>query len=199
MNEDRLKKLEEQFSQVFNIMFEGTVYSNWKSHPHLQGTPRRLAKMYVKELFSSLYLEEITKTKYTQFDNIRHYGNLIVQRCDVKSICAHHFLPFIGYCYVGYIPEKNGSVLGLSKLNRIVEMVCRKPQIQEELTIEIATEIGNAINHRGVAVYVEAVHYCAKIRGVKQDSTLMTTYHFEKLSQEEKDMFIRIVDKRENR
>ena len=94
----------------------------------------------------------------------------------MKSFCSHHHLPFIGKAHVAYIPSKNGKVIGLSKLNRIVEYFARRPQVQENLTTQIHNYINEVcIANQGVAVMVEANHMCACVRGVKHDSTTMTS------------------------
>jgi GTP cyclohydrolase I len=147
---------------------------DWKNDPNSSDTPMRVAKAFVNDLAEGCYSEP---PKITAFDNLDNYDGVVFQgNIDMKSFCSHHHLPFIGKAHVAYIPSKNGKVIGLSKLNRIVEYFARRPQVQENLTTQIHNYIDEVcIANQGVAVMVEANHMCACVRGVKHDSTMMTS------------------------
>jgi len=147
---------------------------DWKNDPNSSDTPMRVAKAFVNDLAEGCYSEP---PKITAFDNLDNYDGVVFQgNIDMKSFCSHHHLPFIGKAHVAYIPSKNGKVIGLSKLNRIVEYFARRPQVQENLTTQIHNYINEVcIANQGVAVMVEANHMCACVRGVKHDSTMMTS------------------------
>lgn len=138
----------------------------------LQDTPRRVAKMFVKEIFSGLNPE--AKPSISLFDNKYGYRQMLVER-DIKvhSFCEHHFLPIYGKAHVAYMA--NGKVIGLSKLNRIVEYYARRPQVQERLTIQIAEELKRALGTEDVAVVIEAYHMCVQARGIQHEASITTT------------------------
>ena len=154
--------------------FMSALGFDWQEDPNASDTPRRVAKSFVNDLIAGCYAND---PKITAFANTDKYAGVVFQGdIDVKSICAHHHLPFVGKAYVAYIPSKDGKVIGLSKINRIVEHFCRRPQIQENLTNQIHTFMEKICEgHQGVAVLVEANHQCACLRGVKHDSTMMTS------------------------
>ena len=145
----------------------------WRDDPNSADTPMRVAKAFVNDLAAGCY---DAPPKITTFDNVDQYDGLVFQgNIKTNSFCSHHHLPFIGSTHVAYIPGKDGQVIGLSKLNRIVEWFSRRPQVQENLTMQIHKHI-NAVceGNNGVAVLVEANHTCAGLRGVKHDSTMKT-------------------------
>lgn len=146
---------------------------DWRSDPNSADTPRRVAKAFVNDLAAGCYDEP---PKITTFDNVDQYDGLVFQgNIKTNSFCSHHHLPFIGNTHVAYIPGKDGKVIGLSKLNRIVEWFSRRPQVQENLTMQIHKYINEVCeDNNGVAVLVEANHTCAGLRGVKHDSTMKT-------------------------
>jgi len=130
----------------------------------LMGTPHRVAKMYVQEIFSGLNPENMPKAKL--FENKYQYKNMLVEKqISFHSTCEHHFVPIIGKAHVAYIP--NGRVVGLSKLNRIVRYFAQRPQVQERMTIQIANMLKEALYTEDVAVVIEADHLCVASRGVK--------------------------------
>lgn len=139
----------------------------------LQGTPRRVAKMYVKEIFNGLNPKHLPDAR--QFDNKFDYEDMVVEKnINVTSFCEHHFLPFIGKAHVAYI--SSGKVIGLSKINRIVDYYARRPQVQERLTLQIANELKRAMETEDVAVFIESKHLCVSTRGIKdRDSSTVTT------------------------
>jgi GTP cyclohydrolase IA len=141
----------------------------------LSGTPYRVAKMYVKELFSGL--DPKNKPKISVFDNKYQYNKMLVEsQITFNSSCEHHFLPIIGKAHIGYI--SSGKVIGLSKMNRIVEYYGRRPQVQERMTIQIFNELKNALQTNDVIVVVEAEHLCVSTRGVNDKSSKTTTLEF---------------------
>ena len=146
---------------------------DWRSDPNSADTPRRVAKAFVNDLAQGCYDQP---PKITAFDNVDKYDGLVFQgNIKVNSFCSHHHLPFIGSAHVSYIPGTDGKVIGLSKLNRIVEWFARRPQVQENLTMQIHKHIDKvAEGNKGVAVMVEANHLCACVRGVRHDSTMKT-------------------------
>lgn len=142
----------------------------------LSGTPRRVAKMYIKEVFSGL--NPANKPKIALFENKYKYEEMLVEK-DITfySNCEHHFVPIIGKAHVAYI--SNGKVIGLSKINRIVEYFAKRPQVQERLTVQIAEELKNILGTEDVAVVIDAEHLCVSSRGVKDvnSSTLTAQFH----------------------
>jgi GTP cyclohydrolase I len=147
---------------------------DWENDPNSSDTPMRVAKAFVNDLAQGCYEEA---PKITAFDNLDKYDGVVFQgNIDVKSFCSHHHLPFVGYAHVAYIPSADGKVIGLSKLNRIVEYFSRRPQVQENLTTQIHNYINEVCEgNKGVAVMVSANHMCACVRGVRHDSTMMTS------------------------
>ena len=146
---------------------------DWRSDPNSADTPRRVAKAFVNDLAAGCYDEP---PNITTFDNVDQYDGLVFQgNIKTNSFCSHHHLPFIGRTHVAYIPGKDGQVIGLSKLNRICEWFSRRPQVQENLTMQIHKYINEVCkDNSGVAVLVEANHTCASLRGVKHDSVMKT-------------------------
>jgi len=141
----------------------------------LKGTPHRVAKMFVKEIFNGL--DPKNKPNARQFDNEFEYGDMVVEKnINVTSFCEHHFLPFIGKAHVAYI--SSGKVIGLSKINRIVDYYSRRPQVQERLTLQIAEELKRAMDTDDVAVFIESKHLCVSTRGIKdrESSTITAEY-----------------------
>ena len=148
----------------------------------LKGTPERVAKMYVKEIFSGL--DPRNKPVIRRFENKYQYNRMLVERdITVYSSCEHHFVPIIGKAHVAYIP--NGHVIGLSKLNRIVHYYARRPQVQERMTMQIANELKSALQTENVAVLIEADHLCVMSRGVNDVSSSTITAEYGGLFQEE--------------
>lgn len=149
---------------------------DWKADPHSDRTPHRVAKAWVNDLIAGSISPE---PEITAFPNDEGYTGLICQtRIPVMSMCAHHNLTFHGLAHVSYIPgkEKTDMVIGLSKLNRIVDFYSRRPNIQESLTKQIHDHIDRlCVGNRGVAVVVESQHNCVKCRGIKQDSVMKTS------------------------
>lgn len=141
----------------------------------LSGTPQRVAKMYVKEIFSGLNPEN--KPSIKLFENKYQYNQMLVEK-DITfySNCEHHFVPIIGKAHVAYIA--NGKVIGLSKLNRVVQYYAKRPQVQERLTMQIAEELKRSLGTEDVAVLIDAVHLCVSSRGVQDinSKTITSSY-----------------------
>ncbi len=146
----------------------------WQEDPHLSGTPRRVAKAYVNDILCGCYNQA---PNVTAFDNVEKYDGIVFSgNIEVTSICAHHMQSFLGKAHVAYIPSATGKVIGLSKLNRIVDFFARRFNVQENLTMQIHNYIdGVCEGNSGVAVVIDSNHSCVKCRGVKQNSTMMTS------------------------
>jgi GTP cyclohydrolase IA len=163
----------------------------------LKGTPGRVAKMYVKELFSGLKPENIPAM--TLFNNEYQYGEMLVERnISFFSNCEHHFVPIVGKVHVAYI--SSGKVVGLSKLHRIVNYYARRPQVQERLTMQIGNALREALGTDDVAVIVDADHFCVSSRGIAdQTSSTVTSFYdgaFAEISKREEFLsLIKLEDK----
>jgi len=141
----------------------------------LSGTPARVARMYVKEIFSGL--NRGNKPTVTLFENKYQYNKMLVEKdITLYSYCEHHFVPIIGKVHAAYISK--GKVIGLSKINRIVQFYARRPQVQERLTNQIAEALKKAINTEDVAVVIDAVHLCVASRGIKDTGSSTITAHY---------------------
>jgi len=138
----------------------------------LADTPRRVAEMYT-ELFSGLGIDP--REELTVGYELGHREMVIVKDIPFYSMCEHHLLPFYGVVHIGYVPDVSGRVVGISKLARVVEIVARRPQIQERMTTQIAEAINDGANPQGVAVVVQAEHMCMVMRGVKKPGSNITT------------------------
>lgn len=141
----------------------------------LRGTPKRVAKMYVKEIFSGLNPANFPDIKL--FENKYKYQEMLVEKNILfYSNCEHHFVPIIGKAHVAYI--SSGKVIGLSKINRIVQHFAKRPQVQERLTVQIADALKKALETNDVAVVIDATHLCVSSRGVKDVNSSTVTSHF---------------------
>ena len=141
----------------------------------LNGTPNRVAKMFVNEIFAGLNPEN--KPKASTFDNKYNYGEMLVEKnITVYSTCEHHLLPIVGKAHVAYI--SNGSVVGLSKMNRIVDFFAKRPQVQERLTIQIVEELQKVLNTKNVACVIDAKHLCVNSRGIRDIESSTVTSEF---------------------
>ncbi len=141
----------------------------------LKGTPNRVAKMFVKEIFGGL--NPNAKPKASTFENGYKYGEMLVEKnITVYSTCEHHLLPIIGRAHVAYISK--GRVIGLSKINRIVEFYAKRPQVQERLTMQIVQELQIALGTEDVACIIDAKHLCVNSRGIKDIESSTVTSEF---------------------
>ncbi|NVK27732.1 MAG: GTP cyclohydrolase I FolE [Flavobacteriia bacterium] len=168
-DEKKVDLIEEKFRDILNILGMDLTDDS------LAGTPRRVAKMYVQEVFQGL--NPANKPEAKLFDNKYQYGEMLVERdITVQSYCEHHFVPILGKCHVAYI--SSGKVVGLSKINRIVKYFSKRPQVQERLTEQIAEELKKVLHTEDVAVYIDAEHLCVSTRGVEDCGSSTVTTHY---------------------
>ncbi|MDG1778906.1 MAG: GTP cyclohydrolase I FolE [Flavobacteriaceae bacterium] len=145
------------------------------SDDSLKGTPNRVAKMFVNEIFGGLNPEK--KPEASTFQNKYNYGEMLVEKnITLYSTCEHHLLPIVGKAHVAYI--SNGTVVGLSKMNRIVDYFAKRPQVQERLTIQIVEELQKVLNTKDVACVIDAKHLCVNSRGIKDIESSTITSEF---------------------
>lgn len=139
----------------------------------LKGTPKRVAKMFVKEIFAGLHPDN--KPKSSTFENKYKYGEMLVEKnITLYSTCEHHLLPIVGRAHIAYI--SNGTVVGLSKMNRVVDYFAKRPQVQERLTMQIVQELQKILNTDDVACVIDAKHLCVNSRGIRDiDSSTVTS------------------------
>ena len=166
---DKIKAIEEKFKDIMEIM--GLDLSD----DSLSGTPHRVAKMYVKEIFAGLNPANHPDVK--TFDNVYGYDHMLVERnITLNSTCEHHFLPIVGVAHVAYIPERR--VVGLSKLNRIVDHYAKRPQVQERLSQQVLKALQRILGTQNVAVVMDAKHLCVSSRGIQDEgsSTVTASY-----------------------
>lgn len=162
----KIRAIEKHFREIMKVLGLDLTDDS------LKDTPRRVAKMYVKEIFSGL--NPANKPDITLFDNKYQYDEIIVEKnIAVYSNCEHHFVPIVGKAHVAYISK--GKVIGLSKLNRIVQYCSRRPQVQERLTIDIAGMLKEALHTADVAVIIDAHHHCVASRGVRDEGSNTVT------------------------
>lgn len=166
-DETKMQKIESHFREIMRSL---GLDLNDES---LRGTPKRIAKMFVKEIFYGL--DPGRKPAMTTFENNYKYGQMLIEKnITVRSTCEHHFLPIYGKAHIAYI--SSGKVIGLSKLNRIVDYYASRPQVQERLTRQIAEDLKKSLNTENVAVIIEASHMCVLQRGIKDhNSTTITS------------------------
>ena len=159
----------------------------------LIGTPARVAKMFVKEIFSGLKPE--LRPKSSIFENKYNYGEMLVEKnINVYSTCEHHLLPIVGKAHVAYI--SNETVIGLSKINRIVEYYSKRPQVQERLTKQIVAELQEVLKTEDIACVIDAKHLCVNSRGIKDIDSSTLTSEFGgkfKYDQKTKDEFLKYI------
>jgi len=168
-DETKIQKIEEHFREIMNILGLDLTDDS------LQGTPRRVAKMYVKEVFSGLNPKNRPTPRL--FENRYNYDQMLVEK-DITfySHCEHHFVPIYGKAHVAYFSA--GKVIGLSKINRIVQYYSKRPQVQERLTVQIGREIERVLQTEHVAVVVDANHMCVASRGVGDTNSKTGTAYF---------------------
>lgn len=177
-DEEKKDKIESLFTEIMDVMGLDLTDDS------LKGTPKRVAKMYIEEIFSGL--NPVNKPKIALFDNKYHYNQMLVEKnITFYSNCEHHFVPIIGKAHVAYI--SSGKVIGLSKLNRIVQYYAKRPQVQERLTNQIAEELKEILQTEDVAVIIDAKHLCVSSRGIKDEtSSTVTSYFGGKFNTQEK-------------
>lgn len=177
MKADAFKLSDDEKKQRIAILFEEImdVMGLDLTDDSLKGTPQRVAKMYIDEIFSGL--NPANKPKVALFDNKYQYNQMLVEKnITFYSNCEHHFVPIIGKAHVAYI--SSGKVIGLSKLNRIAQYYAKRPQVQERLTNQIANELKAILETDDIAVIIDAKHLCVSSRGIKDDtSSTVTSYY----------------------
>lgn len=148
----------------------------------LKGTPKRVAKMFVDEIFGGLHPER--KPKSSTFENKYKYGEMLVEKnITLYSTCEHHLLPIVGKAHIAYI--SNGTVVGLSKMNRIVDYFAKRPQVQERLNIQVVRELQKVLETKDVACVIDAKHLCVNSRGIRDiDSSTVTAEYGGKFKEE---------------
>lgn len=161
-DEEKMMQIAEHFQGIMEIL--GLDMNNQS----LKDTPYRIAKMYVKEIFSGLDEANFPDISFFQEDfQHEHKGNIVFLKVSFTSFCEHHFVPMVGFAYIAYIP--NTRVIGLSKIHRIVRFFARRPQIQERLTAQIADSLALLLDTEDVAVSINARHYCVIARGIQDE------------------------------
>ncbi|MDO5655041.1 MAG: GTP cyclohydrolase I FolE [Flavobacteriaceae bacterium] len=157
-DEEKIAKIKPLFAEIMDVL--GMDLND----DSLKGTPNRVAKMYVREIFGGLNPERMPGM--STFENKYKYNQMLVEKdIVVYSTCEHHFLPIVGRAHVGYI--SNGRVIGLSKINRIVDYYARRPQVQERLTMQIVKSMQEALGTQDVACVIDAKHLCVNSRGIR--------------------------------
>lgn len=168
-DEEKMAIIEDKFRDIMETMGLDLTDDS------LRGTPHRVAKMFIKEIFYGLNPEN--KPKISVFENKFKYGEMLVEKnINMNSTCEHHFLPIVGKAHVAYI--SNGEVIGLSKINRIVDYYARRPQVQERLTVQIAAELREILKTDDVAVIIDAKHMCVSSRGIQDESSSTVTAEY---------------------
>jgi GTP cyclohydrolase I len=195
MREDAFVKTDEEKIEIISQHFKTIMETLGLdlTDDSLKGTPLRVAKMYVKEVFQGL--NPVNKPSISMFDNKYKYNEMLVEKnISFYTYCEHHFVPIMGKAHIAYL--NNGQVIGLSKLNRIVEYFAKRPQVQERLTMQIGKELENVLGTSDVAVLIDAKHLCVASRGVKDDtsSTITSYYGGVFKEQEKRDEFLKYVD-----
>ncbi|MGI9541155.1 MAG: GTP cyclohydrolase I FolE [Flavobacteriaceae bacterium] len=148
----------------------------------LKGTPLRVAKMFVNEIFGGLHPNK--KPKASTFDNSYKYGEMLVEKnITLYSTCEHHLLPIVGKAHIAYV--SNGTVVGLSKMNRIVDYYAKRPQVQERLTLQIVQELQEILGTQDVACVIDAKHLCVNSRGISDTASSTVTSEFGGIFQSE--------------
>lgn len=177
MKKDAFKISDDEKKQKIAVLFREImdVMGLDLTDDSLKGTPNRVAKMYIDEIFSGL--NPANKPKVALFENKYRYNQMLVEKnISFYSNCEHHFVPIIGKAHVAYI--SSGKVIGLSKLNRIVQYYAQRPQVQERLTNQIAEELKSILQTDDVAVIIDAKHLCVSSRGIKDDTSATVTSYF---------------------
>lgn len=185
-DELKIELIEKKFAEIMEVL--GLDLSD----DSLKDTPRRVAKMYVKEIFSGLNPKN--KPSVTLFENKYKFNQMLVEKdIAIYSYCEHHFVPIIGKAHVAYF--SSGKVVGLSKINRMVQYYAKRPQVQERLTVQIANELKEMLNTEDVAVLIDAEHLCVASRGVQDvsSSTVTSSYHGKFLDPNVRDEFLKYV------
>lgn len=185
-DDEKIDLIEGHFKQIMHILGLDLLDES------LRGTPKRVAKMYVKEMFQGLNPEN--KPAMTLFTNEYNYNEMLIEKnIQFYSHCEHHFVPIVGKVHIAYI--SSGKVIGLSKLHRIVNFYARRPQVQERMTIQIGNALKDALMTDNVAVLVDADHFCVSSRGIQDQSSSTITAFYSGLFQaeEKKNEFLKVL------
>lgn len=168
-DDEKIKNITHHFSKIMDELGLDLTDDS------LSGTPYRVAKMYVKELFYGL--DPKNKPNLSTFNNKYGYKKMLIEQyINIDSSCEHHFLPIVGHAHVAYIPGK--KVVGLSKINRLVDYYARRPQVQERMCLQILHDMQNALDTEDVIVVVNAKHLCVSSRGIKDKNSFTTTIEY---------------------
>ena len=168
-NSEKILLIEEKMREILYVLGMDLTDDS------LSGTPTRVAKMFVNEIFSGLHPNN--KPKASSFENKYQYGEMLVEKnITLYSTCEHHLLPIVGKAHVAYI--SNGTVVGLSKMNRIVDYFAKRPQVQERLTLQIVEELQKVLKTKNVACVIDAKHLCVNSRGISDVNSSTVTSEF---------------------
>lgn len=183
---DAFKKSDEEKIYLIEKHFKEIMYTLGLDleDDSLKGTPRRVAQMYVCDIFGGLNPKN--RPEMSLFENTYSYDQMLIEKdITVFSSCEHHFVPIVGKAHVAYIPS--GKIIGLSKINRIVDYCARRPKVQERLTVQIANELQHSLSIKDVAVVIDAAHLCVSSRGIRDTQSSTHTSFFDgKFRNEEK-------------
>ena len=185
-DEEKIKMISGHFKEIMQILGLDLTDDSLKE------TPQRVAKMYVKEIFSGL--NPSNKPDITLFQNKYQYNQMLIEKnIELYSYCEHHFVPIIGKVHVAYM--SNGTVIGLSKINRLVQYFAKRPQVQERLTNQIGEGLKKVLNTEDVAVITDAAHLCVASRGIKDtsSSTITAFYSGKFLEEKVKNEFLNLI------
>ncbi|MGQ9644043.1 MAG: GTP cyclohydrolase I FolE [Ignavibacterium sp.] len=185
-DEIKIELIEKKFREIMEVLGLDLTDDSLKE------TPKRVAKMYVKEIFKGL--DPKNKPSVTLFENKYKFNQMLVEKdIAVYSYCEHHFVPIIGKAHIAYF--SSGKVVGLSKINRMVQYYSKRPQVQERLTVQIANEMKEMLQTEDVAVIIEADHLCVASRGVQDvsSSTVTSSYYGKFLDSNVRDEFLKYV------
>lgn len=168
-DQEKIEKIEHHFAQILEIL--GLDLEN----DSLCRTPYRFAKMLVQELLVGLKPENFPAIT-TQENSFSYHEMVLETNISIKSMCEHHFMPILGYCYIAYIPKN--KIIGLSKLNRIAQYYAKRPQVQERMNKQIQSKLIEILDTENVAVIVDALHLCVRMRGIQDTESLTRTSNF---------------------
>jgi len=167
--DEKIEKIQEHVAAILDILGMDLTDDS------LKGTPKRVAKAYVKEIFGGLNPDR--RPSASTFENKYEYGEMLVEKnITLYSTCEHHLLPIIGKAHIAYI--SNGNVVGLSKMNRIVEYYAKRPQVQERLTLQVTEELQHILKTENVACIIDAKHLCVNSRGIRDVASSTVTAEY---------------------
>jgi GTP cyclohydrolase I len=171
LDEEKRSSMKTQISDKFREILEVLEFD--LKDPQIEDTPRRIAKMFVDEIFQGCYTERPAVTTFPKIETSK--APVFLGPIELKSTCSHHFMPFFGKVWVSYLPDK--EVVGISKISRIVDWFARRPQIQEELAVQLLQEFQKVLKTSSVMVHIRATHTCMTLRGVEEshDCNMQTT------------------------